>query len=141
MKRNLMSKSLEQHCTEAFFLFLFGGVLYYAMEIVYRGYSHWTMALCGAICFWGIYQINQRFASRSLSLRALMGAGMITLVELLIGCICNLWLHLQIWDYSNLPLHLLGQICIPFSLIWFLLSFPALWLCSLIQRKVFSQND
>ena len=140
MKPNHSAKSLEQRCAETFFLFLSGGVLYYAIEILYRGYSHWTMALCGALCFWGIDRINQRFSHRSLPFRAFMGAVMITTAELLIGCVFNLWLKMQIWDYSELPFHLWGQICIPFSLLWFLLCFPACLLSNLIQRKVFLED-
>ena len=32
-------------------LFLIGGALYYCIEILWRGHSHWTMAVVGGICF------------------------------------------------------------------------------------------
>ena len=33
------------------FLFVLGGSLYYMIEILYRGYSHWTMFMAGGIIF------------------------------------------------------------------------------------------
>lgn len=137
MKNTVATKSPEQILSELFFLFLSGGVLYYGLEILWRGYSHWTMALGGAVCFFLIYRINEHLRFLSLPLRALLGAASITATEFLIGCICNLWLGWKIWDYSGLPYHILGQICLPFSLLWFLLCFPVCGLCRLIRRKVF----
>ena len=133
-------KSPLQVLAEGFFLLLTGGVLYYGIEVLYRGYSHWTMALCGALCFLGIDRINRCLSRKPLPLRALVGALMITCAELFLGCVLNLWLGMGIWDYSNLPLHFMGQICLPFSLLWFLLCFPACLLCRLVRRRVFLEN-
>ena len=105
-------------------LFLTGGIGYYAMEVLYRGYSHPSMALCGGICLVGIYRINSIFSRSSLLLRALMSALFITLTELICGLIVNLRMGLRVWDYSRMPCNLAGQICLPFSLLWFALSLP-----------------
>ena len=37
------------------------------------------------------------------------------------GLILNVWLGLDIWDYSNLPLNLCGQICLWYSALWYVL--------------------
>ncbi len=58
-----------------------------------------------------------------LLLKCFLGALIITAVELIFGLIFNLKYHMQVWDYSNMPLNLLGQICLPFSILWFALSF------------------
>ncbi|MBQ3003172.1 MAG: hypothetical protein IJD82_05525, partial [Clostridia bacterium] len=54
-------------------------------------------------------------------------------VEFVTGLIVNHWLHLSVWDYSDVPLNLLGQICLPFSLVWFVITLPILklgtWVC------------
>ena len=118
-------------------LFLFGAVGYYLIEIAFRGYSHWTMALCGGICLCLIYLTNRRLARRSLLLRALLGALIITAVEFVAGCILNLWLGLGIWNYTEVPLNLWGQICLPFFVLWFLLSLGAAGLCRLIRKQIF----
>ena len=51
-----------------------------------------------------------------------IGSTIITVLEFITGCIVNLWLGWNVWDYSNLPLNLLGQICLPFSTLWYFIS-------------------
>lgn len=46
----------------------------------------------------------------------------ITVTEFVAGLILNVWLGLGIWDYSDLPFNLMGQICLEFSAIWLILS-------------------
>lgn len=55
-------------------------------------------------------------------LQAIIGSCIVTTGEFISGCILNLWIGLGIWDYSNMPFNLLGQICLPFSLLWIILS-------------------
>lgn len=116
--------------------FFVGGSLYYAIEVLYRGYSHITMWFCGAICLTGIYFLERAYSDLPLYKRALFSALLITAVEFLFGCVFNLWLGLDVWDYSHVPLNLFGQICLPFTAIWYLLAFPASWVCRLISRAV-----
>ena len=42
-------------------LALCGGGTYFAIEMIWRGYSHWTMAALGGICFVLIGGINEFF--------------------------------------------------------------------------------
>ena len=126
-----------QKPVEASLVLLFGGVAYYGMETLLRGWSHWSMALCGAVCFYALYRINERYTRVSLPVRALMGALLITAVELVAGCLLNLGLGLAVWDYSKMPYQFLGQICLPYSVLWFLLCFPAAGISRLIRRHVF----
>lgn len=123
------------------FLMLVGGSIYYNMEIIHRGYSHWTMAVVGGICFMLMGLVSE-YNRRKLSFLGLMGisAMIITIVEFIAGVILNLWLQLNIWDYSELPFNLLGQICLPFTVLWFLLSFPAIFLNKYL-RSWFSVNE
>lgn len=130
-----------QHLAEAPFVWLFGGVCYYLLEMLWRGYSHWSMALCGAFCFWLLWRINTDHPQVSLPLRALIGAAAITAVELFFGCILNLWLRLDVWDYSALRFNLYGQICLRYSFLWFLLCFPISTLTRLLQRAVFPADE
>ena len=111
-------------------LFVIGAVGYYSLEVLFRGFSHWSMALCGGLCLCLIYLANRRLAHRPLLLRALTGALIITAVEFAAGCILNLYLHWGIWDYSHLPLNLWGQITPVFSGLWFLLCIPVCIACS-----------
>ena len=118
-----------------FIAFLIGGFAYYAIEILWRGYSHIALWLCGALSLAGIFLIDEG-SKRGIIKRALYSALLITAAELACGSICNLWLKMDIWSYEQLPLNLFGQICLPFFGLWFLLSFPAVGVCRLIRTAV-----
>lgn len=106
--------------------FLLGAMVYPLLEILFRGYSHWTMALAGGLGAYALAQVARTLPELPLRWRGWVGAACLTLIELAAGCICNLWLGMAVWDYSHLPCNLWGQICLPFTLLWFLLSLPAL---------------
>lgn len=104
-------------------LFLVGGLIYFWLEVLWRGYSHWSMFLLGGLCFVLCGLINEGVSwEMPLPLQMLISALMITALEFLTGCIVNLWLGWQVWDYSKLHVQLLGQISLKSSVIWFLLS-------------------
>jgi len=67
--------------------------------------------------------LDKRLPMTWLIQKSVAGSIFITAVEFICGCIVNLWLHMNIWDYRFLPDDLLGQICLPFSGVWFFLSF------------------
>lgn len=100
-------------------LLLVGGGLYVILELVWRGRSHWTMFLLGGICFVSLGLINEVIPwEMPLWQQVIIGAGIVTGLEFLTGCIVNLWLGWGIWDYSGLPGNMLGQICPQFFLLW-----------------------
>jgi len=110
-----------------------GAVLYSLLEIAFRGFTHWTMTLTGGTCMALIYLLDRKMHSRSLWLRCLAGAGIITALEFAVGCIVNRKLGWNVWDYSDQRFNVLGQICPVFSGIWFLLCIPATAICTLIR--------
>ena len=104
-------------------LFVMGGLVYMSLEILWRGYTHWTMGVLGGICFICLGLINELLSWETpLVLQMLIGSTIITILEFITGCIVNIWLGWNVWDYSNLPLNLLGQICLPFSILWYFVS-------------------
>ncbi|MDF2539351.1 MAG: putative rane protein [Herbinix sp.] len=104
-------------------LFLFGGFAYGAIEILFRGYSHISMFVAGGICFILIGLLDRLFSWQlSLISQMVISAGIITTVELLVGLIVNVWLKLNVWDYSDMPYNFMGQICLLYTNIWFFLS-------------------
>jgi len=113
-------------------LFLLGALGYPAIEILWRGYTHPTMALAGGISAVLLFRINRGLARGALPLRLLASGATITLIELTFGVIFNLGLGMAVWDYSDLPLSLLGQICLPYSLLWCLLALP---FCLFLSRR------
>lgn len=105
------------------FNFLLGGSAYCTIEVLYRGRTHYSMFFAGGIILISCIYFERMHRDVPLLLKCLFGAVLITVVEFLFGVVFNLLLHMQVWDYSNMPLNLLGQICLPFTLIWFLFSF------------------
>ena len=114
-----------------------GAVTYCFVECLWRGYTHSSMALMGALCFMGLYIINERMYNVNIFKRAILGTLLITFAELLFGFVLNVALGLDVWDYSDLYLNLFGQISLLYSFFWFLLCIPASWLCLFIRKMIF----
>lgn len=116
-------------------LFLTGGVVYSLVEILWRGYTHWSMAVTGGFC---LLLINIMDNNNHIKLwrKCIIGSGIITFFELFVGCIVNLLLKWNVWDYSRCPMNFFGQICLPFSLLWCFISVPAIYLGRFIQSKL-----
>lgn len=105
-------------------LFLIGGAVYAGLEMLWRGWTHWTMFVLGGACFVVLGLLNEYKIPWHWCLlrQAVVGACIVTLFEFFTGCIVNLWLGWQVWDYSDLPFSLLGQICLYYFLLWIPLS-------------------
>ena len=120
-------------------LFGIGGLIYYFIEILWRAYSHWTMFLLGGLCFILVGMINE-FFKLPLTKQMLISTVIITVAEFVCGCIVNLWLGWGIWDYSELPLNVMGQICLPYSVLWFFLSVIAIILDDCLRHWLFGEE-
>lgn len=72
------------------------------------------MVACGAL--------NQIFPHMKVSVQMLLSGGIITLLEFVTGYIVNIQLNIGVWDYSYLPYNFMGQICLPYSILWIFLS-------------------
>lgn len=120
-------------------LFGIGGLIYYFIEILWRGYSHWLMFFLGGLCFILVGMINELF-KLPLVKQMFISTIIITVAEFICGCIVNLWLEWNVWDYSELPLNLMGQICLPYSLLWFFLSVIAILLDDYLRHWLFGEE-
>ena len=111
-------------------LWTWGGTVYYLLEVAYKSLTghperiSWTMLViaillcipverCGAELPWDC----------PLWLQALCCAMLVTAVEFVSGLVLNVWLGLDIWDYSDLPFNFMGQICLQFFFVWWGLCF------------------
>ncbi len=77
---------------------------------------------------------------RPLWLQALIGGSVITLAELGAGLILNVWLKLDIWDYSRLPGNLWGQVCLKYALLWVVLAGTAIVLFDWMRHWLFQEE-
>lgn len=77
------------------------------------------MFLLGGICFVSLGLINEVIPwEMPLWQQVIFGACIVTGLEFLTGCIVNIWLGWNVWDYSELPGNIFGQICPQFFLLW-----------------------
>lgn len=120
---------------EDLIVFLSGGLIYSLIEICYRGFTHWSMTLTGGACLLFMYRHYAAHPDEGMLGKCVYGCAVITTFELLVGCVVNLLLGWNVWDYSSQPLNLFGQICVMFSAFWFLLSVPAAALCEAFRMR------
>ena len=130
MKKTMMSSIL-------FFIY---GFMYYTIEVLYRGYSHWSMFFLGGLCGVIIGLLNEKNKTISVLKQGIYGALIVTILEFIIGYIVNILLGWNIWDYSNVPFNFLGQICLPFTIIWFILSVFCIYLDDFLREKLFKSE-
>lgn len=115
-------------------VFLIGGVTYAMIEIMWRGNTHWTMLLLGGLCFLTLYKLFGYMSNYSLIEKCVLGAIVITTLEFVVGCIVNLVFHMNVWNYSRMPLNLSGQICILYSTLWGFLCIPINFIANKIRK-------
>ncbi len=115
-------------------VFLIGGVTYAMIEIMWRGNTHWTMVLLGGLCFLTLYKLFGYMSNYSLLEKCVLGAIVITTLEFVVGCIVNLVFHMNVWNYSRMPLNLSGQICILYSTLWGFLCIPINFIANKIRK-------
>lgn len=121
---------------KALFLWAIGGTIYYAVELLWRGYSHWTMFILGGICFTLIGALNELYSwDMALISQMLISSLVITFLELITGLIVNIGLGWGIWDYSQVPYNFYGQICLLYTNLWFILSLAGILLDDYIRWK------
>ena len=117
-------------------LFCAGGTAYMGLELLWRGRTHGSMFVAGGTCFLLIGQLNHVRPRLPLPFRAVAGAGIVTMVELGIGLLCNR--NYEVWDYRERAGNFLGQICPMFTALWVPVSLLALflheWLSSRMDR-------
>ena len=88
------------------------------------------MFFAGGTCFLLLGKLQKTKLSPAIT--CILGAGIITAVELLAGLLVNR--SFRVWDYRHMPLNYLGQICLPFSLLWIPVSFGAMLLYRFLDR-------
>lgn len=115
-------------------LFYLGGCAYMGLELLWRGRSHGSMFIAGGACFLLIGHLNHVHPRLPLPLRSVVGACIVTMVELGIGLLVNR--NFEVWDYRDQAGNFLGQICPLFTMLWIPVSLMALFLHELLSRRM-----
>lgn len=98
--------------------FIIGAIGYAAIEIIWRGHTHWSMMIAGGLAFVLFSIVSERLRGKNILVKAAVCGLGVTAIEFVFGVIFNLWLKMNVWDYSYMPLNILGQICPVFTLMW-----------------------
>ncbi len=117
-----------------------GAVGYSGLELLWRGRTHWSMMLAGGICFLSFGNIGSKMRGRRLVDRCIAGSLTVTAVEMIFGMIFNIALKKKVWDYSNIPLNFMGQICLLYSVLWGLLCIPCIPLADRLYTRLQKQK-
>ena len=134
-------KKIIRKIVEYCILFMVGAFTYLAIEIAYRGFTHWTMGILGGFVLILVGLINEvTRKDLPLLIQAPISSIIITIIEYWAGYILNIQMGLNIWDYSNLPFNVDGQICLYFSLLWMILGVVASIVDDLIRWKLFGEE-
>lgn len=122
-------------------LWTWGGVVYYLAEIIYKSVAgrqdsiSWTMLFLAILLSIPIERLGGR-VPYPLPVQGLACAALITGAEFLAGLVLNVWLGLGIWDYSGIPGNVMGQICLPFTGLWLLVSLVCIPLFDHIRGEI-----
>lgn len=120
-------------------IFVIFGFLYICLELLYRGRTHISMFFVGGLCGVLIGLINDNTPDIPLFYQCILGTTIVTLIEFISGCYLNIYLGLGVWDYSHVPFNFLGQVCLPFSIIWMFLSIPVIYLDDYLKNKLLNE--
>lgn len=115
-------------------LFYIGGTAYMILEFLWRGRSHGSMFLLGGLCFLLVGGGASKFQKIPVPVRPLLGAAVITGLELVTGWLVNR--EYTVWDYRDQVFQFQGQICLAFSLMWVPVSLAAMELYALTQKRI-----
>lgn len=100
-------------------LLIIFGTIYVLIEIAWRGHSHWSMFLVGGLVGVFTSYSNKRTEWQVPFWRQVLRVDLFVLsCEFVFGFILNILLGLNVWDYSDMPFNIMGQVCLPFAIIW-----------------------
>ena len=116
------------------------GIIYVGIEILFRGYSHFSMFILAGIC--GVFFIDTPNNIYSFDLdyrlQVLISTILCTLAEGFTGLYVNVYKGWDIWDYSSLPFTFFwGQCNLFFVIAWaFIIGFLGIPFCDVFNYYV-----
>lgn len=117
-------------------IFSIGACGYGLIEVIWRGYTHWSMLGAGGISFLGLSAIADKMKRAGALAKATAGSAFITAVEFIFGVVFNIVLKKNVWDYSRMPLNISGQICALYSFFWLILSLLLIPFADALNRRL-----
>ena len=116
-------------------VFSIGAFGYGLIEVLWRGHTHWSMLTAGGLSFLGLSRIERTMRGMSLIKKALLGCALITGIEYIFGLIFNVILKKNVWNYSQMPMNIGGQVCALYSFFWLIISFVFIPFAGKLNRR------
>lgn len=144
-ENDFFALTIFQKFWQYFLLWLTGGILYFYMEIMFRGYSHYSMIICGGFCFLisgklGLEIMYKKSRFYIIKIMA-VAAVVITTLEFITGIIVNVIFDLKVWDYSDVWGNVMGQICIPYTFMWGVLGLLCVYATWIIENFIINPQN
>jgi len=123
-------------------LFIAMGSIYYILELLWRGRSHWTMFLLAGLCGSLVGLINEHLLTHDMPLvkQILIGEAIVLPLEFITGVIVNIILGWNVWDYSNLPLNIMGQFSVLFAFVFAPVILVGIFIDDIIRWRWFNED-
>lgn len=124
-------------------LFFIMGMVYFTLEGFWRGSANIIMLFVGGSCSILIGLINEypQYYKLKIYQQSLIGTLIVLIIEFISGIFLNVYLSLNLWNYSDTWGNLYGQICIPYALLWFILVPFCIWLDDFLRFKLYSEGE
>lgn len=124
-----MNRERIGKCLLSVLLWVWSGTLYFFIEVVWKTIHgrpemiSWTMLLLAIVLAVPLERFGAELPwDMPLIAQSAVCGVAITAVEFVAGILINVWLGMGVWDYSNIAGNLMGQVCLPFTLLWIFLS-------------------
>lgn len=137
-----MEKISTKKLSESFVLWGIGGTIYYMIEVAFRGFSHWSMFVLGGICmlFFGKQGLWTEWKDPMWK-QVLRCTAFITAGEFITGIFVNKLMKWDVWDYSDQPMNLFGQICMPFVILFSGLCAIGLFISGYLLHWIYREKN
>lgn len=118
------------------------GMFYFTAEGFWRGWTNISMLFVGGICAVLIGLLNESTRHNKLKIwqQSILGTLIIVAIEFISGLILNVWLKLNIWDYSKHYGNIMGQVCLTYTILWFVITPAVIWLDDWLRYKIFGEG-
>ncbi len=131
---------------EVIYRALMGDLVGEIREIKYASMAGWTslwMFFIGGtlgVALGLINEIGLFKKNANIFFQSLIGTAMVLFLEYMAGVVLNKWLNLSLWDYSDLPMNIDGQISLLFAVYWFFLCPLVFWMDDLLRYVLYKKG-
>jgi len=125
------------------FLFFVMGMIYFTLEGFWNGKANIIMLPVGGICglLTGLLNEFPKFFNLKMWQQTLLGTFIVTLIEFISGVILNIYLGLNLWNYSSMWGNLYGQITPQYMFLWSVILPFGIFVDDFLRYKFYNEDS